>query len=85
MPDRIKLITAIRDYAQNCLDGKCPGEATDILSALVNTVDTVAEGNLPMTETNPETQEECWMPQSKREHVLVEFLLRHDANNSYTL
>lgn len=70
-----KLVTAIRDYAQNTLDGKCPDEGTCFLSALVNTVDSALEGSISGMEGR----------QAQRERVLVEFLVAHDNCNRYDL
>jgi len=64
-----KLVIALRDYAQNTLDGDCQ---TSILSALINAVDTIQEGNLKLTGT-----------QTEQEQQLVEFILAHDENNRY--
>jgi hypothetical protein len=68
-----KLITAIRDYAQNTLDGVCAeDEGCGILSGLVNLVDSATEKSLELPRS-----------QSEREIVLVNFLLSHDNNNEY--
>ena len=64
-----KLVIALRDYAKNTLDGDCQ---TGILSALINAIDTIQEGNLKLTGT-----------QAERERQLVEFILAHDENNRY--
>lgn len=73
-PSQRKLVEVIRDYAQNTLDGKCDeDQAGGILSALVNTVDTAMERGIDLN----------W-PQATREKILVEFLVAHDNNNSYT-
>lgn len=68
------LMAAIRDYAQNSLDGKCPDEGTNILSGLVNLADTCKEG---LFKTDRQ--------QAIKEEQLVELLLSHDNNNSYSI
>ncbi len=68
---KIQMVTAIRDYAQNCLDSDYQ-EGTDILSALVNLVDTIAEGGLIVRGG-----------QDFRTNQFVSFLLSHDNNNTY--
>ena len=73
MNERLMLV-AIRDYAQNTLDGKCPDESTGLLSAIINTIDTICEGNLPYRGT-----------QQVRLEAVVRFILCHDSNNTYDL
>ena len=74
-PRQRRLIEAIRDYAQNTLDGKCPDEGCGILSALVNMVDTAVEGQIVGNKGL----------QVNREAALVEFMLCHDNNNAYAV
>jgi hypothetical protein len=76
-PSQRKLVEAIRDYANNTLNGQCPDEGCGILSALVNTVDTAMERELFGYSQN--------RLQVEREVILVEFLVAHDNNNTYQL
>lgn len=69
-----KLIVALRDYCNNTLAGKCPDEGTGVLSALVNTIDTIREGNLPLSRR-----------QVYQETQIVEYILAHDNNNRYEI
>ena len=69
------LIVALRDYAANSSVDETGGEATGILSAIINTIDTIEEGNL-------EGYREC-RTQAEREALVVKFILSHDVQNSY--
>lgn len=82
MTDRQRiLLTALRDYAQNSLDGKCnEEEGGTLLSALINAVDTVKENGLP--ELFDRNLTPC---QGFREQALVEFICNHDPNRLYPI
>jgi len=62
-----KLVAAIRDYAQNTLDGRCL-VGGDILSAIVKTIDCAIEG---LDDGDD------------REQFYAEFILAYDTNNQY--
>ncbi len=77
---RTQLIVALRDYCIASLEQRTgnDGEATDVVSAILNAVDT---GNdIPGNGVTG-----SYSPHTLRQKAVVEFVLSHDADNIYVV
>ena len=75
---RTQMIVALRDYCNASLEQRTgnDGDATDVVSAILNAVDTGndIQGNHVGIQLQP-----------VREKAVIGFVLRHDADNTYDI